>query len=134
MTKTNHRVGEEIRGLCPTCKQPQLHVVSTITNAKIAQVQCKVCGTSHKHRPVTKPKTKRQDTVEAVSPEATWNKLMAGAASKKSVDYTFQKQYQVTDLIKHETFGLGVVMKMTSPTKMQVAFKEGELLLICNTN
>ncbi|MEW6324679.1 MAG: hypothetical protein AB1515_04765 [Nitrospirota bacterium] len=93
-------------------------------------MQCAVCGKTRRDRPASS-KRRRQETAEA-PPEVIWEKLMAAAASQKTIPYTFDKKYKINDLISHETFGLGVVTKLSAADKARVAFKEGELLLICN--
>lgn len=129
-------VGKEIRATCTTCKKPQLHVMTAITGKRIDSVQCTVCKKSHRYRnpagTSAASKRRRQEVAEVIPPEVEWKKLMAAAASKKTIPYSFDKQYQLNDLISHETFGLGVVSKLPTADKARVVFKEGELLLICN--
>ncbi len=135
MSPVTVAVGKEIRTACTTCKKPQIHVITALSEKRIDTVQCKVCGKSHRYRlPTTTAaaKRRRQEAAEVIPPEVIWKKLMAATATKKTIPYSFDKQYQVNDLISHETFGLGVVTKLPTADKARVAFKERELLLVCN--
>jgi len=136
MTSPSLAVGNHLRIRCSTCKRVQLHLITALSGGRIDQIQCKVCQRARKYRAPkgadASAKRRREEAAEAVSPEVTWKKLMDASASKSSIPYTFDKQYQLHDLIKHDTFGLGVVTSLPGPDKAKVAFKEGELLLICN--
>jgi len=136
MTSTAIAVGSQLRIRCSTCKRVQPHVVTALSGARIDQVQCKVCQRTGKYRApkgaAAASKRKQQEAIEAVPPEVAWQKLIDASASKKSIPYTFDKRYQIHDLINHDTFGLGVVTSLPGPDKARVAFKAGELLLVCN--
>jgi len=136
MTPPSLAVGNHLRTRCSTCKRVQLHVITAISGARIDQIQCKVCQRARKYRAPkgaeAQAKRRREEAAEAIPPEMIWKKLMDASASKKSIPYTFDKRYQLHDLINHDTFGLGVVTSLPGPDKAKVAFKEGELLLICN--
>ncbi len=134
MTPTN-TVGKEMRAACSSCKRPQIHVITAVSGKKIDSIQCKVCGKSRRYRSTDSgvpSKRRRLEAAAVIPPEEIWKKLMAATASKKTITYAFDKKYQVNDLINHDTFGLGVVTKLPTGDKARVAFKEGELLLICN--
>jgi hypothetical protein len=136
MSSTPMAVGTHLRIRCSTCKRVQLHVITALSGSRVDQIQCKVCLRSRKYR--TKDgangssKRRRQEAAEVIPPEVIWKKLLEAASERKTIPYTFDKQYQVHDLINHDTFGLGVVTDLPGPDKARVAFKEGELLLICN--
>ncbi len=136
MSPTTISIGKEIRATCSSCKKPQHHIITAISGTKIDQVQCKSCGKSHKYRAPeiagAAPKRRRKGAVEVVPPEVTWEKLMTASAAKKTIAYTFDKQYRVNDRLSHDTFGLGVVTNLPGPDKARIAFKDGERLLICN--
>jgi hypothetical protein len=134
MTPAAIAVGTELRARCSTCKRTQSHVITSISGKRIDQIQCKICSKARKYRAQdgAEAKAKRRLLETAVPPEVMWKKLMDAASTKKTIVYTFDKQYHVHDLINHDTFGLGVVTSLPGPDKARVAFKEGELLLICN--
>lgn len=136
MSSTPMAVGTHLRIRCSTCKRVQLHVVTALSGARVDQIQCKVCLRARKYRAKDgangSSKRRRQEAAEVIPPEVIWQKLLDGASARKTIPYTFDKQFQVHDLINHDTFGLGVVTDLPGPDKARVAFKEGELLLICN--
>ena len=136
MTSAPMAVGSHLRIRCSTCKRVQLHVITALSGTRVDQVQCKVCSRSRKYRAKEgangSAKRRKQEAAEQIPPEVTWKKLMDASASKKTIPYTFDKRYQVHDLINHDTFGLGVVTDLPGPDKARVAFKNGELLLVCN--
>jgi hypothetical protein len=134
MTPATPAVGTDIRARCAICKRTQHHIITSILGKKIDKIQCKVCSRSRKYRTQdgAEATAKRRLQEAAVPPEIMWKKLMDGSSTKKTIVYTFDKQYRVHDLINHDTFGLGVVTSLPGPDKARVAFKAGELLLICN--
>jgi len=134
MTQAAPVVGTELRARCSTCKRTQTHVITAIAGKRIDKIQCKICSRARKYRAKdgAEALAKRRLQEAAVPPEIMWKKLMDAASTKKTIAYTFDKQYRVHDLINHDTFGMGVVTSLPGPDKARVAFKAGELLLICN--
>ena len=80
----------------------------------------------------TTVRRRRTAAAEVIPPEVIWENLIASTKSKETIDYSTSKQYKVNDLVKHSTFGLGVVTTLSGPSKARIAFKQGELLMVCN--
>src|SRR3990172_1490312 len=135
MSPATIAVGNDVRARCAACKRTQIHMITAISGKRIDQIQCKACLRTRKYRPQESPdapKRRRQGAIEVIPPEVAWKKLMDSSTTKKTIVYTFDKQYRVHDLINHDTFGMGVVINLPTANKARVAFKAGELLLICN--
>ena len=98
----------------------------TTTKPRISKKNNSVKG---KTTPVRR---RRTPAAEVIPPEVIWERLIEAAKSKETIDYSISKQYKVNDLVKHDTFGLGVVTTLPGPSKARIAFKQGELLMVCN--
>lgn len=46
--------------------------------------------------------------------------------------YLMSRSYSIGDVIRHETFGPGVVIRKISDFKIEVSFRDGIRLLACN--
>ena len=62
--------------------------------------------------------------------EQRWNNAIARIVSS-SVPYTMQGTFDVDTLIEHPVFGMGVVVELLPPDKMDVLFREGVKRLRC---
>lgn len=130
MPKEKKAVGNDITSLCMKCRQPQVHVITSIVQDRIARVQCRICGSLHRYRNPDAPLKPPRKRPVKVSPEEVWEKMMKLATSQEKIPYTFSGDFKVNDLIDHATFGLGVVTYLLSGDKIQVIFKDSEKILV----
>jgi hypothetical protein len=134
LSKKKLEVGVEVEALCNKCKSATIHVVVAIKNEEMIRVMCKACSSLHRFRPpdtkLLKKMAKLKKAKKAkLTPEARetkkWNKLLAQADPDKAVSYTMAQAYTENDVIRHDKFGLGVVVKILDPRKIAVVFEEG---------
>lgn len=130
MPNEKKAVGTDINSLCTKCKQPQVHVITSMLQDRIAKVQCRTCGSFHRYRNPDAPLRPPRKRSVKVSPEEMWEKMMKLAASQKKIPYTFSGDFKVNDLIDHATFGLGVVTHLLPGDKVQIVFKDSEKILV----
>ena len=123
-------VGSDINSMCTKCKQSQGHVITSIVKDRIAQVQCRFCGSLHRYRNPDAPLKPPRKRPVSISPEEAWEKIMKRVASQKEIPYTFSGDFKVDDLINHFTFGLGVVTQILPDRKIQVIFKDSDKTLV----
>lgn len=124
--------GATLASYCPTCKTSLAHTIAAMEDGKTAQVTCTTCGSRHpfKH-PADAPKArasrakKRTGTPPSVA--ASWEARMAAASGEEQV-YTTAATYCVGDIVLHEQFGKGVVLKL-STKKCTVLFQDKERLM-----
>ena len=117
-------VGEDIDAFCPApcCEAVKPHVVVAVKGTRAAKTECKVCNSVHPYRknpPDTKAKKKGQ-----------FDDAMEGKDPSKAVPYKITKKFNADDVIKHKTFGIGLVVRVISDRKMEVMFEDCTKLLI----
>jgi hypothetical protein len=97
---------------------------------EIAQVACTTCGYTDKpHAAAPKARVSRAKKREG-SPQvaaALWEAKMAAARGPERV-YTREATYGIGDIVCHEQFGTGVVLKLAS-RKCTVLFKDQARLM-----
>lgn len=128
--------GDEAASYCTRCKLDLNHVIIAMVGEKIVKVKCKTCGSEHKFKGMTHTK-RDKETKRRVSPksrpdttkslEALWESSIAGAKGAE-ISYDMGRSYRVGDVIVHNIFGRGVVLK-TYFRKCDVIFKDKERLL-----
>jgi hypothetical protein len=124
--------GENIASYCPQCKLSLNHTIVVRDGERIAQVTCNTCGSMHpfKH-PAGAPKARSSRAKKGgeIQPSvaARWETRIAAATGKEHV-YTTAAKYRIGDIVLHEQFGKGVVLKL-SMNKCNVLFKDKERLM-----
>jgi len=134
-------VGAEIEALCTKCKDATVHVITIIKKDEIARVMCKSCQSTHRYRQVDdkiRKKIARLKKVKKTRKETEsrehkrWNKLLEQADPAKAVAYKMASTYAENDVIQHDTFGLGVVVKVLDVNKVSVVFSDGVKNMVQN--
>jgi hypothetical protein len=148
MTNKDFTAGDDVDSRCLKCKAVTNHTIIAMQDEQIAKVQCNTCGGRHNYRPV-KPVAKKAVRRSAgkltpakararVSKEEKqaeyFEKVMAGQDQAKALPYAMSSDYNDNDLINHPTFGLGVVTRKISPTRIEVVFREALKVLVCATS
>jgi hypothetical protein len=125
------------------------HRIIALIGNQIQRVHCLTCGGDHKYYP---PKHEKQDPSErkhlrVVSPEkprktgqkttartsGEWTTFMKEMPPDTSPrPYRVSDSYSRGDFIEHPQFGVGKVLDIVAAEKMQVVFREGRKILICN--
>lgn len=139
-------VGADIESLCRKCGDVW-HVVVAKVGDDIAKVQCKECGSLHKHRPPGAPAkkaavTRRRSGGGGSSATTTAAKKSARAAepprfeatiepdlSKPIRPYSIRETFAAGERIDHPKFGIGIVETGAGSGKIQVFFPDGRRVL-----
>ncbi len=126
-----YSAGDNIAAYCTKCKLTLDHTIVAMEGETIIKVQCKTCGGRHKFRSqadaskVQSPRVKQGDaTKTAVN---LWETSIAEAKGKEHV-YKMTGKYRVGDIVNHDKFGKGVVMKLYM-NKCDVLFQDRERLM-----
>ncbi len=125
-------IGRNIDSYCGKCKVSRDHTIMTMDGESIAKVRCKMCGSMHKFKnpleaqKVRKPRAKKGAGEEATA-EIIWAAGLAEAKGKER-DYTMAAKYRVGEVVNHQTFGKGIVMKV-HVNKCDMLFKDRERLM-----
>jgi len=134
LSKKKLEIGVEVEALCKKCKSATVHVVVAIKSEEMVRVMCKACSSLHRFHPpdpkLLKKMAKLKKAKKAkLTPEAReskkWNKMLAQADPEKAVAYAMNQGYTENDVIQHDKFGLGVVVKVLESRKIAVVFEEG---------
>lgn len=124
--------GKNIEAYCTKCKLNLDHTVMAMEGEAIARVRCKTCGGAHKFREpadvkkVTKTRTKKAAGAKATA-ELVWEAGIAEAKGKEH-SYAMTAKYRVGDIVNHQIFGKGIVMKLYT-NKCDMLFKDKERLM-----
>jgi hypothetical protein len=126
------------------------HRIIAVVGSNIQRVHCLTCGGDHKYYPPKGTQTDRSDrshvkiarSVDKVSPSVRtsaaraageWQTIMR-EMNPDSVPraYRVTESYAPAEFIEHPVFGLGRVVDIVGAERMQVIFKDGRKVLVCN--
>jgi len=125
-------VEDNVAAYCAKCKVSLAHTIVAMDGDRPTRVTCSTCGSTHpfKH-PADAPKTRtpraKKGEATAASIAALWESRVATAKGKEHV-YTMVTKYGIGDIVLHEQFGKGVVLKL-STKKCHVLFEDKERLM-----
>lgn len=138
--------GNAVEGYCTECKKDTVHTVLQVEGLQIRSVRCEKCSgegpflmprartkaglreVAAKRKSVTPKRTRRKPE----DPAQTFRKLVQGKDIQDAPKYNTKIQIGVGDLVKHPSFGLGVVSEMTGPNKATITFEDGPRTMMCN--
>lgn len=122
-------VGGSIVSYCTKCRLGLDHTIVAIEGDEIVKVECKTCRGRHKFRDpaaVRKRRSSKKDD-PSKSPSAVWEAALASAKGREQA-YSMVARYRVGDIVVHDRFGKGVVIKIHS-NKCDVLFQDRERLM-----
>jgi len=123
--------GEEIPNKCAKCGDGA-HVIVAVSNGRISKVECRQCGSQHRHRLTDAEKqlqpakraSRKSGGVERSGP------LVEPDLTRPIRPYETSQIYAVGDRIDHRAFGTGIIERIMSPSKIQVYFSDGQKMLL----
>ena len=126
-------VGEHIATHCTRCQLHRNHTIAAMDGERVATVTCSTCGgTSTFTPPAAVPKARasraKQKAASAQPSVAPRWEAKIGAATGEEHRYTTTAAYSIGDILLHEQFGKGVVLKL-STKKCYVLFQDKERLM-----
>lgn len=124
--------GGDIDAYCTKCKLNLEHFVLAVVGGAVVKVKCKTCGSIHKFKgtPAPRLKASRKASTSSksfVSTQAQWEAAI-DAAHGPELPYDMASSFCDGDLIAHNYFGKGIVLK-TYFRKCSVLFRDKERLL-----
>lgn len=126
-----YTAGENIASYCTKCKIGLDHTIVAMAGETIAKVKCKTCGSVHKFRNPTDAPKARTTRSKAADPLKTamvrWESSLAEAKGKEQV-YSMGAKYRIGDIVVHDRFGKGIVVKLYM-NKCDVLFQDKERLM-----
>lgn len=130
-----HRVGGEVDATCTRCRMELAHTILALVGTKVARVRCNTCGSDHVYRGTQRPSRSAAARTRASTAEKTpktvvgFDAQLAALDVSKAEDYRPDHIYAVDQVLRHPTFGLGIVRSVRQD-KMDVAFKAAERTLV----
>ena len=105
MEKPIFKVGERVDKLCKKCGEERGHIVTAVTTrGQISRVSCSKCGTTSAFKLSSR-----------TSPRVS---------EKTQSNYDMTCVYRTGQTISHKTFGIGEVMNVIEPGKIDVLFQD----------
>ena len=138
MTNKQLSAGDHIASKCTKCKETTNHTIVAMVGDAVARVECNTCGGTHNYRKAAAKKTAPKKKTASPKPtkasqiEAEWKELTDGSNSATATPYNIQMSIKNGILIDHPSFGLGRVINVIKPNKMEVFFSTGVKLLRCS--
>lgn len=132
MKKTMPAVGDIIDARCTKCLKVTNHVIVAMIGSKPAKVQCNTCQGTHRYRPpAAAPKAAKRTGVSPAGEQQEWAALRAAMNPDTARDYAMDRDYRVGTVIRHASFGLGLVQRVVGDRKMEVLFEDGRKMMRC---
>ncbi len=126
------KIGQNIDSLCGKCKQSREHTIMAMDNETVSKVRCKSCGATHRYRnPADAPRARKPRTKPAAGAAATAETVWAAGLAKakgSGREYSMAAAYRVGEIVNHQTFGKGIVLKLYV-NRCGMLFKDGERLM-----
>jgi len=124
------KVGGEIEAYCTSCKAIHWHIIIAMVDAKPAKVECLSCHKQHTLR-TARPRVRGAAPAAAKAPAviADLDEKLRGR-EKSAVAYDPKRACALDEVIRHPSFGLGVVVALPAPQRMEVAFRSGRKFLV----
>lgn len=134
--KATVKMMDEIVGYCTKCKLELNHRIVRVDGGKPKRALCLTCNNEHAYRKSApakpgekKPRAKRSSAVK-VDQEAEWQAKLE-KKTKPPKPYGMDKTFLLDDHIEHQSFGLGLVISLIHPDKINVYFHDGVKTMKC---
>lgn len=132
MKRIASSVGDIIDARCTKCKTITNHVIIAMVGNKPVNVQCNTCSGIHRYRqPVSIQTTVKRTSDSSVVKQEEWTALQTAISHGLARDYDMEKEYRVGTVIRHPSFGFGLVQRVVGSRKMEVLFEGGRKMMRC---
>ena len=130
-------VGKDVDSWCTRCKLVLAHTIEAVVSGRITRVHCNTCGGQHAYRArppgesTGRTSRTRADATRA-APKAVrdYASLLRGRDPSAARAYALSERFKQGELIRHPTFGLGVVTALKDVNKIEVLFADSSKTLI----
>jgi hypothetical protein len=137
--------GNAIEGYCAGCKADTVQTVLVVEGFQIRSVRCEKCGVEgpmQRSRSKTKagirevlakrqsvlpppPHPKRRSRKEQIDPAQVFRRLLEGRELSLAEPYNIHAALELGQVIRHPTFGIGIVTTLCEDSKVNVTFEQG---------
>lgn len=142
--------GNAAEGYCLDCKKDTVQTVLEVDGLQVRLVRCEKCGVEgplrmprHKtkaglraalQKAATPGVKKRRPRKPKADPGQTFRQILQGKDITAAVDYSIRINLEEGDVVKHKSFGIGVVTAVMAPQKATVLFEEGPRTMVFGRN
>lgn len=130
-------VGKDVDSWCTRCKLVLAHTIEAAVSGRITRVHCNTCGGQHAYRPrppgegsERSTRARAEGARAATKTVRDYASLLRGRDPSTARAYATTERFANGDLIRHPTFGLGLVTALKDVNKIEVAFADGSKTLI----
>jgi hypothetical protein len=114
------------------------HTIEAVVSGRITRVHCNTCGGQHAYRARAPGAASGRRTREAradgarptTKPARDYASLLRGRDPSTARAYSGAERFKDGELIRHPTFGLGLVTALKDVNKIEVLFADGSKTLI----
>jgi len=141
--------GDDVEAWCTRCRMNLNHRVIAMVGSEIKRVHCLTCGGDHKYYPPKYEGSSTRRTKTAKAPgaartvksrenaaaraESEWNTIMGEMPSDCAPRlYRVSESYQSSEFIEHPVLGKGRVTDILGAQRIEVIFRDGRKILVCN--
>ena len=127
---------DEVVCYCSKCKLELNQRIVRVEEGRPKRVLCLTCNTEHSYRKSApaKPGEKKARSQRPPSPkgdqEAEWRAKL-DRRNKVAKAYAMDQPYLLDDHIDHRLFGVGLVVNLIHPDKINVFFQDGLKTMKC---
>ena len=133
-----HTVGKDVDSWCTKCKLILAHTVEAVVGGRITRVHCNTCGGQHAYRArppgessgTTRARGTRSSSGRAAPAAVLYADVLRGRDANTARAYDTGERFAERELIRHPSFGLGVVTALKDVNKIEVLFPDGAKTLI----
>ncbi|MBE0598017.1 MAG: hypothetical protein IH614_12175 [Desulfuromonadales bacterium] len=149
MTKRPKAAGDHIESRCTRCKEVTNHIIVAMVEGRVVRVQCNICDGIHNYYPpsTAKPVSTKEAQPRSTSAKAAprepraprnraavadaeeWESMVGRGDSESARPYSMERAFKAGELVRHPTFGMGVVKAVLPPAKVEILFQAGRKLL-----
>jgi hypothetical protein len=140
--------GSTIVAYCKKCEADTSHTVLEVLEGgkRIGKVRCDACREEHPFRRPKAPQPKKAAKEKTAKPRRhsskskapqevaaheAWRQVESMVQAAAKTPYEMGKSYDKGEVIEHPQFGVGVVVTVLSPTKVEVLFPTVRRKLVC---
>jgi hypothetical protein len=125
--------GDPIETRCTKCRKKTNHIVIAMLDDIPAKVKCNTCDGEHKYRPPAKRKAPavRRSVDPKLAEKKEWAKLQPEIENQPATAYSMKAALKNGDIVKHPTFGLGLVQDSIGLGKVEILFEDGKKKMCC---
>lgn len=136
--------GDTVKTDCACCGEIRDHKVIAVIDEEMFRIECTSCDSGQdfekvaikrrtvKPAVVKKPVKPRPRVDPAIAEQKEWVLLRPNMNVDRAVPYDMDGCYHAKALLKHSSFGLGLVTRVAGPHKVEVLFESGKKLLRCH--